>query len=170
MRVTIPQLMVCVPQSLYGAARAALESTYLKIALPEDHYLVASTDEELVEIVGQSSEWGAFDVAHARRLISERGIATIRIEDKRAEYLRQLRLGKRASKKLIFFGWVFLFLGGLIGLGIAWSLCYMKEKTPDGEFFTYDEKSRVVGRMMLTLAAAVIAAAVVLRLSRLLSH
>jgi hypothetical protein len=140
------QLVVSAPRNLDAAARAAIESTYLNSKLPENHYLLTSTDEELVEIVAQSSKWSAFDVAHARRLISERGIDLKKVEDKRAEHLRQLRQGQPASKKLIVVGWLFSILGGLVGIGIAWSLSYMKEKTPHGEFFTYDEKSREVGK------------------------
>ena len=158
------EVVVSVPRDLYGAARAAMESACPATRLPEDHYLLTSTDEELIEIVAQSSDWSAFDVAHARRLIGERGIDIKRIEGKRAEHLRQLRLGKPASKKLIFFGWFFSCLGGLIGLGIAWSLCYMKEKTPDGEFPTYDERSRAVGQKMLMVAIVVLAAELFLRL------
>jgi len=46
----------------------------------------------------------------------------------------------------------------------------MKEKTPDGEFFTYDEESRAIGRRMLKVAGAVLAAGVVVRLVLLLSR
>jgi len=159
------EVVVSVPRNQYAAARTAMESAvYLKEDLPDSHYLVTSTDEELIEVVAHSSEWSPFDVAHARRLIVERGIDTKKIEDKRAERLRQLRSGKPASKELILFGWVFSVLGGLIGLGIAWSLCHMKEKTPDGEFFCYDEKSRAIGKKMLAVAIAVLVAAVLLRL------
>jgi hypothetical protein len=165
------EVVVSVPRNQYAAARAAMESAvYLKEDLPDSHYLVTSTDEELIEVAAHSSEWSSFDVAHARRLMAERGIDTKKIEDKRAERLRQLRLGQPASKQLIFMGWVFSILGGLIGLGIGWSLAHMKEKTPDGEFYTYDEGSRAIGRNMLRVAVAVIAIAVVLRLSSLLSR
>ena len=44
----------------------------------------------------------------------------------------------------------------------------MKEKTPDGEFFSYDEKSRAIGKKMLAVAIAVLVAAVLLRLALLL--
>ena len=165
------EVVVSVPRNQYAAARAAMESAvYLKEDLPDNHYLVTSTDEELVEVVAHSSEWSPFDVAHARRLIVERGIDTKQIEAKRAEHLRQQRLGKPASKELILLGWVFSVLGGLIGLGLAWSLCYMKEKTPDGEFFSYDEKSRAIGKKMLALAITVLVAAVLLRVSSLFSR
>jgi hypothetical protein len=165
------EVVVSVPRNQYAAARAAMESAvYLKEELPDNHYLATSTDEELVEVAAQSSEWSPFDVAHARRLIAERGIDIKRIEDKRAEHLRRLRLGKPASKQLILIGWVFSVLGGFIGLGIAWSLCNMKEKTPNGDFFTYDTKSRATGRKMLAMAIMVLVTAVILRLSLLLSR
>jgi GGDEF domain-containing protein len=153
-----------------AAARAEMEKEHLKVVLPQNHYLLNSTDEELVEIVAHSSEWSGFDVAHARRLIGQRGIDLKKVEDKRAEHIHQLRRGKRASKRLIFCGWLFSFLGGLIGVGIAWSLVSMKEKTRYGEFFVYDEESRAVGGKMLKLAVAVVAVGVVLRLTFLLAR
>lgn len=153
-----------------AAARAEMEKEHLKINLPENHYLLGSTDEELVEIVAHSSEWSGFDVAHARRLISQRGIDLKKVMDKRAEHIDQLRRGKRASKRLIVFGWIFSFLGGLIGVGIAWSLVSMKEKTPDGEFFSFDEESRVVGGRMLKISVTVVAVEIVLRFASLLSR
>jgi hypothetical protein len=158
-------VIVKVPRSLHAAARAALESASLSAELPANHYLLTSTDEELVEILAQSSEWSPFDVSHARRLIRERGIDLKKVEAKHAEFLERLRRGRPASKQLIYMGWVFSVLGGVIGFGIAWSLAYMKEKTPHGEFFSYDEASRAVGQRMLKLAVAVLLAAVVLRLA-----
>lgn len=164
------QVIVSVPRNLYEAARAALESECLKIELPENHHLLTSTDEELVEIVAKASEWSAFDVAHARRLIGQRGIDFKKIEDKRAEHLGQLQQGRRAARTLIFFGWLFTFFGGVIGVTIAWFLAYMKERTPDGDFFIYDEESRAIGRNMLKVAGAVIAIEVALRLAMSLSR
>jgi len=93
-----------------------------------------------------------------------------KVEEKKAEHVHQLRRGRRASKKLIVFGWVFSLLGGLIGLGIAWSLASMKEKTPHGEFFTYDEESRAIGRKMLKVAGAMLAVGVFLRVASLWSR
>ncbi len=46
----------------------------------------------------------------------------------------------------------------------------MKEKTPYGEFFTYDEKSRSIGGRMPKVAGTVLAAAVVLRMALFLSR
>jgi hypothetical protein len=147
-----------------AVSRAEREREYLKTDLPADHYLLMSTEQELVEILARPNEWCGFDVAHARRLVLQRGIDLKRVEEKKAEHIRQLRRGRRASRKFIVCGWVFSVLGGLIGFGIAWSLVFMKEKTPYGEFFTYDDKSRAIGRTMLKLAGTMIAIGVILRL------
>jgi hypothetical protein len=148
--------------------RAEREREYLKTDLPADHFLLTSTDEELVEILARPSDWGGFHVAHARRLVFQRGIDLKRVEEKKAENVRRLQRGQRASKKLIVFGWIFSVMGGVIGLGIAWSLISMKEKTPHGEFFTYDEESRVIGRKMLNVAGVMFAFGVIMRLISLL--
>lgn len=142
------QMVVSVRDEDYDSARQALEADSLRFELPEDHYLLTSTDDELAEIVAVPDEWSAFDVAHARRLMKERGVTPTMVESKREVYRENLRTGKRASMYLIVGGWICCFLGGFIGLGIAWSLCHMKEKTPDGEFYTYDDWSRRVGLSM----------------------
>jgi hypothetical protein len=85
----------------------------------------------------------------------------------RAEKLKQ---GKPASRTLLFFGWLFSVLGGLIGLGIAWSICFMKEKTPEGEFFTYDEKSRGIAKSMFVLACVMTGLVFIFGFSNILSR
>jgi hypothetical protein len=165
-----PQVIITVSRKDYAAARAAMEIEDLKMDLPANHYLLTSTDEELAEIVAQSSEWSAFDVAHARRLIRQRGIDLSKVDEKRAEHLRQLQRGRRpAPKWLIIFGWISSILGGVLGFGIAWSLVYMKEKTIDGEFFTYDEESRAIGKKMLPVAGAMLTVIIILLAAALIS-
>ena len=154
-------MIVSVRMENYNEARAVMEAESLKTELPEDYYLLTSSDDELIEIVGCSTEWSAFDVAHSKRLLQERDVDLTMIQGKKKLYLEELKRGKRASTKLLFFGWLFSFTGGLIGFGIAWSLCYMKNKTPEGEFFTYDSKSRKDGASMLFLSAVVIFAILV---------
>ncbi|MES2921346.1 MAG: hypothetical protein V4819_07360 [Verrucomicrobiota bacterium] len=163
------QEIVSVRAGDYDAARAAMEKVYLGTDLPEDHYLRDSSDDELAEVVGQASLWSAFDVAHARRLLEERGVEPTKIAAKKDARLDQLRTGKQASGYLLFFGWLFTLLGGLIGLGIAWSLCHLKERTPEGEFYTYDAASRGEGRPMLIVASSIVGIEVVLRIWYLVS-
>ncbi|MCX6867181.1 MAG: hypothetical protein NTV46_13360 [Verrucomicrobia bacterium] len=150
------QVIVSVRAKDYDAARAAMEEDSLQIELPMGHYLLTSSDDELAEIIAQANDWSAFDVAHARRLLNDRGVEPSKIAEKKAERLNELRTGKKATMFLLCFGWLCVLLGGLVGLGIAWSLCYSKDMTPDGEFFTYDIKSREAGKPMLTCSCLMI--------------
>ncbi|HUR45840.1 MAG TPA: DUF3784 domain-containing protein [Candidatus Saccharimonadales bacterium] len=153
-----------------AASRAARELEYLKTDLSADHYLLTSTDQELVEILAHPTDWCGYDVAHARQLAVQRGIDLGQVAAKKTEHLQQLRRGQHASKQLIIFGWIFSFLGGVVGLGIAWTLASMKEKTPHGEFFTYDEESRAIGRAMLKFAVVMFGIGVFLRVASTLSR
>ncbi|MCB1228593.1 MAG: hypothetical protein KDK99_22510 [Verrucomicrobiales bacterium] len=164
-----PEVIISVRRADFSAARAAMEEEYLKVDLPSDHYLLTSPDEELAEILGKPVEWSPFDVAHARKLAEARGIEPADIERQSEERAKRLKQGKPASGSLLFFGWLFSVLGGLIGLGIAWSICFMKEKSPEGDFFTYDEKSREIAKPMFILACVMTGLALILRFSNIVS-
>lgn len=157
-------VIISVRKHDFVAARSAMENEYLKYALPDDHYLKSFSNEELAEVLGKSSEWSPYDVAHARELAKAKGIDPAEIERLHDEKMDQLRKGKPASPALLICGWVFTLLGGLIGLGIAWSICYMKEKTPDGDFHTYDEKSRQLAKPMLIIASIMLGVGIGFRL------
>ncbi|NOX99026.1 MAG: hypothetical protein GXP30_04710 [Verrucomicrobia bacterium] len=159
------QVIVRVPRAQYDEARAAMEKHCTGIELPEDHYLQNASRTEIVEILGQAPEWSPFDVAHARIIAAQKGIDLKEVEMERLAQIAQSHLGKPASGRLIFFGWVFSLFGGLIGLMIAWSLCGAKNSTDEGVFFVYDDKSREAGKKMLVLALLVIAASLYLQLS-----
>ncbi|MFT6861700.1 MAG: hypothetical protein ACJAVK_000253 [Akkermansiaceae bacterium] len=147
----------------HTAARDALEADSLKADLPANHHLLHSSDEELMEVITHASEWSAFDVAHARRLLTERGVDSTKLEEDRAKRIARLKKGKPASKKLIFFGWVFSLLGGFMGIAVAWSLCQMKDKTPDGEYHRYDQASRQTGETMFKVAAVILVITLLVR-------
>lgn len=149
----------------HSAARKALEADSLESELPTDHHLLSSSDDELIEVVTHASEWSAFDVAHAQRLLSERGVDLTKLEEERDQRIAHLKKGKPASKALILFGWVFTILGGLIGLLIAWSLSHTKDKTPDGEFHRYDEASRKTGEVMTKVAVLMLIVTIYIRRS-----
>lgn len=170
-----PEVIISVRRDDYLAARSAMEEAIPTIDLPDDHYLLTSSDEELIEILGKPGEWSPLDVAHARRLAKDRGIDEVDIEKKKNERMERLQRGKSASNTLLFFGWLFSVLGvliglGLIGVGIAWSLCFMKEKTPEGEFFTFDARSREIGKSMFFVACVTTGIALFLWLSIILSY
>jgi hypothetical protein len=86
----------------------------------------------------------------------ERNVDFEIVERKKNERLAQMKVGKPAPRYLLVLGWAFSLLGGIIGFGIGWSLCFMKEKTPEGEFHTYDAKARDYGKGMLFLGGLVV--------------
>ncbi len=144
-------------------ARDALEADSLNSDLPADHHLLHSSDDELMEVITHASEWSAFDVAHARRLLSERGVDSTKLEEERAQRVALLKKGNPAPKVLILLGWIFSLLGGAIGIAIAWFLSQTKDKTPDGEYYRYDQASRQTGEKMVKVAAFVFVVALVIR-------
>ena len=151
------EAIINVARADYEPARAAMEAEFCEMDLPEGYHLLSASDDELIEIVGQSTEWSAYDVAHAKRLIAERGVDLAEADEKKTELIEQLKAGKPAPPAMIPLGWICTFAGGLIGIGIAWTLCTAKERTPHGDFFTYDEESRNTGKAMRLVGIAVLA-------------
>jgi hypothetical protein len=160
-----PEVIVSVRKEDYDAARAVLENEYGKVDLPDGHYLLSSSDEDLAEILANPGEWNPFDVVHARRLAEERGLNPVEIEKKKQERIQQLKQGKPASKILLSFGWIFSIIGlyagmfGIAGIVAAWALCFSKNRTEDGNFYTYNSKSRMQGICMFLIAIIFIAIA-----------
>lgn len=146
------QMIVSVAEKDYEAAREAMEQDSLKVPLPANHYLLTSSDDELAEILAQPGEWSAYDVAHSRRLLRERGIDPATIAAKQEDRKAQAREGRPASNFLLAIGWIGAILGGYLGVAIGGALCYSKESTPDGVFYTFDSKSRAAGKWMFPIA------------------
>ncbi len=145
----------------YDAARAALEQNYLKLDLPDDHYLISFSDQELIDLVAAPDDWNPYDVAHAKQLIQEKTLDVSEIEKSKHVQLSNLRKGKPASIYLILFAVnltiliPILFYFGIVGpffyliianIGIGWSFISMKQKFPHREHYHFDEKSRLIGR------------------------
>ncbi len=167
------QLLISVLDSDFEAARSILEENEQSIPLPPDHFLNNASDDDLIEILGNPESWSPFDVAHAKKMSHSRGIDSEKIQAKTNERIAAIEKGKAASKKLIYGGWITSILGALtgpiglislIGIGIALSLCCMKEKTPNGRFYTFDPQSRKGGKRMLTAYASILVIAWFLRL------
>lgn len=155
-----PEVIISVKRSDYAQANAALEEAALQTPLPEDHHLLRASDDELLEIIQHPGEWSCYDVAHSRKLLSDKGISVSKEEldainsQKRAS----LEAGQGVSKSRLLFAWIISILfpfGGLFA-GILFS--NKKEKTPLGVFYTYKRSIRIQGLLMSTTSALIIAA------------
>jgi hypothetical protein len=156
-------LFITVREADFLHAREVLETAYAKTKLPPGHFLLSATDEDLIEVLGSPSEWSAIDVAHVRKMVKERGIEELVIQARREVQHAGLAHGRKAPKTLIIYGYVSALLSGLNAIGtlcvfggvsavlIGYSLLYSKERTPEGEFHRFDEKSRRSGKRILVI-------------------
>jgi len=68
-------------------------------------------------------------------------------------------------------GWIFSFLGGLIGFFIAYQIAYGKDKAdPSRRTYAYDEASRSRGKVMLGFAIVMMFVSAAVRLPTLVQH
>ena len=152
--------LIKVTDSDLESARLALENHYTAKDLPRDHFLRAATDEDILEILASPLDWDAFTVAHARSIAATRAINPDAIKGKSEERIiekrEEIKVGKAAPTWLLVLGWASALMGGLIGIGIGYSLSYMKEETPEGRFYTYDESSRRRGGQILILSVVMV--------------
>ena len=66
-------------------------------------------------------------------------------------FVHQSHKFKKPGTGLVVCGWIFSILGGLIGIFIASSIAFGKDKA-DRREYKYNEASRKAGRLMLTIA------------------
>lgn len=103
--------------------------------IDKDYYLFQMTDEELIEVLTKRDEWSSLDYLLAQKILKDRGQE---INEKFLETLRKQRISALAQpegnqKPWIIAGYVFAFLGGLLGLFIGWSLFSYKKTLPNGD-------------------------------------
>ena len=144
------EVIIKVRRRDFERARSALEDDLALSSLPDDHYLHDFSDKELIELLVDQESWSAYDVAHAKRLARDRQLDLDQVKKEIQVLEEKKREGKSATKGLLALGWATVFAGGLIGVGIGWSLAYMEEKTPSGNYPTYNEQTRETGKKMLS--------------------
>ena len=85
---------------------------------------------------------------------------------------RGLKAGSRKpSGWLMGAGWIFSFLGGLIGFFIAYEIAYRKDKAdPSRRTYAYDEASRSRGKVMLGFAIVMMFVSAAVRLASVVPH
>jgi hypothetical protein len=132
-----------------------------------DYYLFAFTDEELLDVLTKADEWSAFDVALARKILTDRGreISAERISNIREERIEELKQPEPSPAFWIVLGYIFAFLGGIIGVFFGRHLYAHKKTLPNGEMvFAYSENVRKHGRNIFFIATVCFAIGFFLKL------
>lgn len=138
--------------------------------LPSDYYLFQFTDDELIEVVHKIDEWSSFDVLLAEKLLVERGVKLDpeELEQSRQERIALLDAPDKEGKIMILAGYLFAFMGGLLGLMIGLILLNAKKTTHAGlKVHRYSERARKNGMNMVLIFFAVLGIAIIYALIQL---
>lgn len=125
-----------------------------------DYYLFSFSDEELIEIISKRDEWGLFDYLLAQKILKQRG-KEINIEV--VNVLKNNRLKELAqpddnAKSWLFAGYLFSFLGGLMGIAIGYHLKTYKKALPNGDLmYIFSERVRNHGRNIMIIGSVMVA-------------
>ena len=114
-------------------------------------YLHDFSNEELLEIITKPDEWNNKDYILAQELLKERGNE---LKPEFVQMLKNQRLSEMSKKEpsqrlWVFAGYIFAFLGGILGIFIGWHLYSSKKKLPDGStIYSYTEPDRKNGAII----------------------
>lgn len=159
---------VRIKPSDFGKAEDLLEhqAENLIDQVDKDYYLFDFTDEELYEILLKSDEWNEFDYTLAQKILSQRGkpIDKALLNSLKKERIKQLAQPEESQRAWIILGYVFAFLGGLLGIVIGYFLWTAKKTLPNGEkVYSYSEKDRKQGKYIFIIAVIILPIALILR-------
>ena len=119
-----------------------------------DYYLFDFTDQELIEILVKSDEWGKFDYLLAQKILKGRGqeVSKELLDTLRKQRIEELAKPEESQRTWIIAGYVFSILGGLLGLFIGWHLLSHKKTLPNGDrVYGYSIEDRKQGNRILIL-------------------
>lgn len=140
-----------------------------EVAELRDNYMTDFSDEELEDIVLEELSYSPVMVENAKELLKIRypGFSFEDIERKKKAILLTHKKGVKANKSYILLGYCLAILGGVIGLGIGWSMETTKVKGTDHKYYyTYDQESRKHGKRVKWLSILFLILYVILNLLR----
>ncbi len=133
----------------------------------KNYYLFTFTDDELMEVITKADEWSAFDFVLARKILAEKGVM-VKEEDvakAKSERIEELKAPDVPQTGWIIIGYLFAFLGGILGLFIGWHLSTYKKTLPDGErVYEYSEHDKRQGRIIFYISIVMTMIWLILRL------
>jgi hypothetical protein len=134
-----------------------------------EYYLFSFTDNELMDILRKPDEWGRQDYIIARQLLGSRGVqySDVELTNLKSERLQVLARPEKEGKAWIYAGYFFSAFGGFFGVIIGLALWQSTKVLPNGDkVYTYDQKTRNKGRLIVLVSLIVFALSITFRLTR----
>lgn len=164
------QIEVRIKQIDFKKAEQILEKNAENLIneIHKDYYLFEFTDDELYEILIKSDEWNSFDYTLAQKILKERGKS---VDDTLLNTLKKERLDDLArpegnQEAWIIIGYVFAFIGGLLGLIVGYFLWTSTKTLPNGQkVYSYSSKDRKHGKYIFYIGLIIAPTALLLRLA-----
>jgi hypothetical protein len=161
-------VVVKIPVADFERTNALLEaSADQNVYVPERHYLLSFSDNELTEILQKPDEWSKDDYAIAKKLLAERGhnFTPEKIKKLREERLAALARPETAHPVWIYAGFAIALAGGVFAIFLGRVFYASKKTLPNGKkYYTYDKDTRQQGFFIFVtgIVAAVLWAAFIL--------
>ena len=137
---------------------------YFRNAGSEENTLLNEfNDEELLDVIKKPDEWAVEDIVMAQTLLEKRGkhVSDEVVEAYRSKRLEEVRKPKFGGYGTIIIGYIFAFLGGIIGIFLAASLLGKKRIFNGEKVNVYDKATRTNAIIYLIISILDIIALVV---------
>jgi|GEM_PF-2192627 len=158
------KFMLMVAEDDFERAQAELRShitEYFRNAGTEENSLLNDfSDEELLDVIKKPDEWSIEDIAIAQSLLDKHGkhVSDEVVETYRQKRLEEVRKPKFGGYVTIIIGYIFAFLGGIIGIFLAASLLGKKRIFNGEKVYVYDKTTRTNAIVYLIISILVIIA------------
>jgi|ERR1043165_1346230 hypothetical protein len=139
------KVVVKIPPGYFDTVNDLLEEKARAFPIPQRHYLLSFTDDELMEILEQPDKWGRDDYSIARKLMAQRGkeVPQAELTKLKTERLNSLAKPETVDPRWLGAGFAGAVLGGIIAVFFGRIICTSKKTLPNGQrVFTYDAESR----------------------------
>ncbi len=181
---SMPDYSLKILSSDFVKAQHYLEDYYSKEVgeVDADYYLFSFTEEELLDIMNNPSEWGPFDFQLAKKILKDKGIT---FKEAEVGVLSSANITRQAKKEngrgLIIIAYIFtifvalaillmfinkqynfpysIFLAMLASSQLAWG----KKTLPNGEqVWVFNEKERITGKNLFFTCLVLLAVTVLM--------
>ena len=152
---------VKIPADAFNMAETLIrESIDLNLhGIEKDYYLFSFSNEELMDVLKKKDEWGNYDYALARHLLSERGIEITQadLQEFDKQRIKALAEPEGADNLWTLIGYLSVVLGGLMALFFGILMLKTKKTLPDGsQVYTFGELARKHGKYILITGIAAV--------------